>query len=137
MKKPFIIFILALSGMCGFTLSLYFHARSQTDSNDIPVIQTFHTPAIFVKQLEGDPRAGEKIFKEFCASCHANEPIIDIKAPRIGDKKAWQSREKQGMETLLKITANGAGAMPARGGCFECSDDQLRAAIHYILRQNQ
>jgi len=38
------------------------------------------------------------------------------------------------MDTLLKMTIQGVGAMPARGGCFECSDGQLKEAIIYMLK---
>lgn len=136
-QKVWIIFALALSGMCGFALSLYFHARVLPDSQpgEVHTIQTFHSPALFVKQIQGDPHAGEKIFKEFCSACHAKKPLIPIRAPRIGDS-SWQSISKLGMPTLLKITINGAGAMPARGGCFECSDQQLQEAIKYILENS-
>lgn len=134
MKTFLILFILLLSGFIGFLTSLYFH-HHQAQSADTQIIQTFHYPALFVKQLAGDPQAGEKIFKEFCAACHSKQPFIDVHAPKIGDKKVWVSRRKMGMPTLLKITINGVGAMPARGGCFECSDEQLRQTIKYMLSQ--
>lgn len=142
MKRSKIFFyslILFLSGLMGLGLSLFFHQSTPqtplilTPPPDVPITQTTHTPYTFVNQIKGDPDAGRKIFKEFCISCHAQEPIIDIPAPHIGDKKAWQLRRRMGMKTLLKITINGIGAMPARGGCFECSDDQLQKAIEYIL----
>ena len=132
-KKILIIAILLLSGLLGFFLSLYLHQSPQKKSTDIQLIETFHYPALFVKQLSGDPNAGRKIFKEFCSACHSKQPSIDIHAPRIGDKKAWDIRRKMGMDLLLKMTINGVGAMPARGGCFECSDQQLRETIRYIL----
>ena len=131
-QKIIIIFLLLLSGVLGFSVSLYRHADKREDA-EIQQIETFHYPATFVKQLVGDPLAGRKIFQQFCASCHGNPPIIDIKAPRIGDKKAWRIRRQMGMSTLMKITTMGVGAMPARGGCFECSDLQLQEAIQYML----
>lgn len=138
-KQIIVVFILLLSGLSGFVFSLYIHNKHYQSSQalaNIQTIQTFHYPARFVKQLEGDPEAGKKIFNEFCSACHSPQPQIDINAPRIGDKKTWESIQKQGIETLLTITINGAGAMPARGGCFECSDQQLRETIQYILSQS-
>ncbi len=134
--RVLIVIALFLSGALGFSLSLYLHRDNHfvSHSTDVKLMQTFHYPALFVKQLEGDPNAGEKIFKEFCATCHGKPPLIDIKAPRIGDKKIWQALlQAQGMSTLLNMTIKGFGAMPARGGCFECSDEQLRGAIEYMI----
>jgi cytochrome c5 len=131
MKKTLIVFIFAISGLSGFIVSLYLHRQSE----DIRFIETYHYPATFVKQLEGDPEAGKKIFNEFCAACHAENPSIEVNAPLIGDVKRWQAYRKLKMPTLLKLTIQGNGAMPARGGCFECSDQQLEMAIRYILDQ--
>lgn len=137
MNNKLIICIVILSGIVGFITSLYLHRDTvlATANSDVPIIQTFHYPATFVKQLAGDPKAGEKIFTEFCATCHAKQPKIDIHAPHIGDHEAWKMRSKLGMPMLLNITINGVGAMPARGGCFECSDEQLRETIRYMLNQ--
>ena len=137
MKNKLIIYIFILSGILGLITSVLFHqdSSSHKNSSDTQMIETFHYPALFVSQLKGDKNAGEKIFKEFCSTCHAKTPRIDIHAPRIGDTKAWAALKKAGMSTLLNITISGAGAMPARGGCFECSDQQLRETIDYMLNQ--
>lgn len=141
MKNFFVFLIIGLSGLVGFLVSLHFHPQKNMLPNaaqkDVQLIETFHSPVNFVKQLEGDPSAGEKIFHEFCESCHAPVPLIDVHAPRVNDYQAWQFRKKMGVPALLKITINGAAAMPARGGCFECSDAQLQQAIEYILNQSE
>lgn len=136
MKKIIILFVFFLSGLMGLLFSLYIH-RSVPSVDTVPVIETFHSPAIFVKQLQGDPLAGEKIFQAFCGACHADRPLIDIAAPHLHDKKTWNFKRKIGEKALLAITINGAGLMPARGGCFECSDAQLQEAIRYILRESK
>jgi cytochrome c5 len=144
MKKISIISLLILSGIVGFFFSWHQYQRPIpepiTDFGlppDVQLIKTSHSPVTFVSQLKGDPDAGRKIFKEFCASCHSQQPLIDVPAPRIGDKKAWGKLRKIGIDNLLKITTSGVAAMPARGGCFECSDDQLRQAIQYILQESR
>jgi len=128
--SKFIIWI--LSGLLGLLFSLYHYGKFNLVNSSSTTMPTFHYPALFVKQLAGDPQAGRKIFKEFCASCHANQPLIEVGAPRIGDQKTWRRLRQAGMAALLKNTITGVGAMPARGGCFECSDEQLQAAISYI-----
>ncbi|MCC2667069.1 MAG: Cytochrome c5 [Gammaproteobacteria bacterium] len=125
-----IIILLSLSSIAGFSISLYTHRLSDMRFETQP----YHYPIQFVTQLKNDPEAGKKIFKEYCASCHAPVPIIPVNAPKIDDKIAWKIRYKKGISLLLKRTIEGVGAMPARGGCFECSDAQLQAAMYYILQ---
>ncbi len=128
-----IVFIFGLSGLLGFSLSLYVHGKFNGPVH-LARLQEFHFPATLVKQLEKDPKAGEKIFKEYYTSCHGKKPIIPIPAPLIGDKKAWNNADPA---ALLKTTIEGKGAMPARGGCFECSDKQIQQAIQYILNNSK
>lgn len=133
-QQALIIVVFILSGLLGLGLSVYQHNKNSTPAPTIT--RTFHSPVTFVKQLAGDKDAGRKIFLEFCSACHGKEPKIDIPAPRIGDKQIWKALAHIGMPGLLKMTIRGKGAMPARGGCFECSDGQLREAIQYILDQS-
>lgn len=124
-NKIGIVFVFMISGLCGLALSLHHHRILSSTQT--------HNPVALLKQLEGDPLAGEKIFKEFCATCHATNAVINTHAPRIGDKKSWQGLNRIGMPTLLNITKNGVPPMPPRGGCFECSDEQLRLTIQHML----
>ncbi len=133
--KIFIIMLMLVSAVAGFIVSLYFHSQKaqQAAPSIVEQQRTYHYPISFVAQLTDDPHAGEKIFHEFCASCHGKQPLIEVHAPRIGHKKEWEQRRHLNMDTLLLITRNGVGPMPARGGCFECSDEQLKQAIQYIF----
>lgn len=76
---------------------------------------------------------GEQIVQHYCVTCHAEKPIIPLGAPRIGSSIDWKPRIKLGIDTLLMHTDQGINAMPARGGCFECSDKQLLLAIIAML----
>jgi cytochrome c5 len=136
LKQLLIVALLLISGLLGFIISFYNQA-SPVPQEQRHQIQTFHYPATFVKQLAGDKQAGKKIFKEFCASCHAQKPLIDIQAPHIGDHVVWGALKKVGLAQLVQVTVQGAGAMPARGGCFECSDEQLQETIRYILKHSE
>ena len=95
-----------------------------------------HTPEKFLHDIQGKADEGEQIVKQYCSSCHAPKPIIPIGAPCMGDKKAWAPRIKQGMDLLFKHANEGLNAMPARGGCFECTDEQLMRAIEFLLQKN-
>ncbi|MGB1907519.1 MAG: c-type cytochrome, partial [Spongiibacter sp.] len=53
-------------------------------------------------------------------------------APRTGNEQDWAPRLATGMDTLLDHTRNGYNAMPPRGMCINCSDDDFRALINFM-----
>jgi cytochrome c5 len=73
---------------------------------------------------------GEAIYGKACIACHASGAAG---APKLGDKAAWEPRIALGMDALLQTAISGKGAMPPRGTCGACSDDDLKAAIEYML----
>ena len=77
---------------------------------------------------------GEALYKKTCSVCH-DAGVAG--APKFGDKAAWEPRIAQGMDTLLHTAINGKGAMPPRGTCADCSDDDLKAAIEYMVSHSQ
>jgi len=101
----------------------------------LTVFSAQHHPQEFLDSIQGDPDKGEKIYAHFCVNCHAETPVIPVGAPRLGVESDWKARlDKAGSaEKLLKNIDAGLGAMPPRGGCFECTDEELKAAILYML----
>lgn len=93
----------------------------------------FHHPQAFLQSIKDKSSMGKKIYQQFCSTCHAKQPMISLGAPRIGVKKEWQGRMKRSVAKMVKRIDPGLNAMPPRGGCFECSDEQLAAAIRYML----
>ena len=96
----------------------------------------YHNPESFVQAVKNDPLAGKKIYDQFCATCHALHPAIEVGAPHKGIKSDWMPRLKKGIDGLLVVTILGINQMPPRGGCFECSDPLLRATILYMIPNN-
>jgi len=78
--------------------------------------------------------SGQAIYDQFCFACHATGVGG---APLFGDLDQWQPRIDKGMDALIATTLNGLNAMPPRGTCMNCSDDELRAAVDYMLEQAQ
>jgi len=73
----------------------------------------------------------ESNFNKSCATCH-NAGVAG--APKFGDVAAWAPRLEKGMDTLYSSTINGLPpAMPQKGMCFSCSDDDLRALVDYMV----
>ena len=92
-----------------------------------------HHPEQFLKDIRGKKDEGEQIVAHFCSNCHAQKPLIPLGAPREGIDEDWKPRVAKGLKSLLKNTSEGINAMPPRGGCFECEDEQLMLAIKAML----
>jgi cytochrome c5 len=76
------------------------------------------------------PRTGEAVYTDSCAACHTTGVMS---APKLGDKAAWSERINQGLPTLLQHASEGFQAMPAKGGCATCSDEEIQAAVQYLM----
>jgi cytochrome c oxidase cbb3-type subunit 3 len=74
-------------------------------------------------------RSGKELYAK-CQGCH-NVGVGG--APKYGDKAAWAPRIKRGMDDLLKVAKAGKGMMPPKGTCMDCTDDELRAVIQYMM----
>lgn len=78
------------------------------------------------------PRSGTDIYNAVCMACHATGAAG---APKVGDKAAWTPRFAQGVDTLDSHAINGIRAMPPKGTCADCSDDEMKAAVAYMLNE--
>jgi cytochrome c5 len=105
-------------------------------SRVLSVSAASHQPGEFLDKIRGTKDEGEQIVQHFCSSCHAKKPLIELGAPKIHQMSDWKPRLAQGLDNLLRHTEEGYGAMPARGGCFECSDEQLKLAVQALLPQS-
>ena len=78
------------------------------------------------------PKSGEQIVQQVCGACHTTGAAG---APKLGDKAAWAPRVAQGKDALYKSALNGKNVMPARGGNPGLSDDEVKAAVDYLIAQ--
>jgi cytochrome c5 len=76
----------------------------------------------------GGARTADDIIAKHCGACHT--PGI-LGAPKIGDTAAWKERadHQGGLDGILAKAISGINAMPPKGTCADCSDDELREAI--------
>ncbi|KUJ82944.1 cytochrome c5 family protein [Microbulbifer flavimaris] len=82
----------------------------------------------------GGPRSGEEVYNGACGTCHAAGVAG---APKFADAAAWSPRIAKGMETLYSNAINGINAMPAKGLCADCSDEEIQAAVDYMVESAQ
>ena len=77
---------------------------------------------------------GKSVFNKTCALCHAAGVAG---APKPGDKADWEPRIAQGKDTLYKHAMEGftgaKGMMPPRGGAPTLTDDEMKAAVDYMV----
>ena len=76
----------------------------------------------------------EGIYNTKCMACH-NTGVAG--APKLGDKEAWAPRIATGKDAMLAVAITGKNAMPPKGTCMECSDDDLAAVIDYMVSKSQ
>ena len=79
-------------------------------------------------QVIADPALEQKYTKT-CAICHAAGVAG---APKTGDPVEWEARLAKGDEALLKSMNEGLNAMPPKGMCMDCTDQQFLDLIKYM-----
>lgn len=79
-------------------------------------------------------RSGEEVYAAACRACHDSGAAG---APVMGNTGDWADRLQQDMETLYDHSINGFGAMPAKGGCSGCSDEEVRNATDYMIAESE
>lgn len=67
-----------------------------------------------------------------CFACHSSGAAG---APVVGDQEAWSERLEKGMDGVMANVINGVNAMPAKGMCMTCSNDNLRVLVDYMVSQ--
>ena len=77
--------------------------------------------------------------QKYMASCFACHSTGAAGAPKVGDGMAveWEPRLEKGLEAVVANTVNGLNTMPAKGLCFDCTDDDLRAIVQYMIETSQ
>lgn len=81
---------------------------------------------------------GKEVYDTACFVCHTPGAAG---APKFGDAGAWAPRVAKGMDTLYEHAINGfmgeAGLMPPKGGRVDLSDDDVNAAVDYMVAESQ
>lgn len=75
---------------------------------------------------------GKTVYGQTCVACHGTGLAG---APKLGDKSAWGPRVVGGKPALVASVIKGKGAMPPKAGNASLSDDDIRAAVDYMVDQ--
>ncbi|AHF65327.1 MULTISPECIES: c-type cytochrome [Pseudomonas] len=76
----------------------------------------------------GSAKSPDDVIAKHCTACHS---VGLLNAPKIGDTPAWEERAKKegGLDGLLAKAITGLNAMPPKGTCGDCTDEDLKGAI--------
>lgn len=89
-------------------------------------------------QASDGPVDGTEVYNTACQACHT---AGIAGAPKLGAADAWEPRIAQGLELLIEHAIKGyqgeAGVMPAKGGNASLSDEQVAAAVEYMVSESQ
>ncbi|MGE0485162.1 MAG: cytochrome c5 family protein [Gammaproteobacteria bacterium] len=95
-------------------------------------------PATEATTASADSGRGKEVYDAACFVCHTPGAAG---APKFGDAAAWVSRIEKGKDTLYHSAINGfmgsAGMMPPKGGRPDFSDDDVKAAVDYMVANGQ
>jgi len=85
-----------------------------------------------------DLSVGERTYKQACGMCHQ---LGIAGAPKFADAAQWEPRLAKGLETLITHSIEGfqgeAGVMPPKGGNLSLADEDVKAAVAYMVANVQ
>lgn len=96
------------------------------------------TPALaqtFPEFPDARLKTGRSVWLGTCEACHANDIAG---APLVSDRAAWAQRLAKGTPILYQsalggLTGEKGTQMPARGGNAKLSDEEVKAAVDYMI----
>ena len=73
--------------------------------------------------------------QKYMASCFACHSTGAAGAPKVGAGMSaeWEPRLEKGLDAVVQNAINGINTMPAKGLCFDCTDEDLRAIVEYMI----
>lgn len=130
--------------LSGLLLTLALGACGKKDPTEAAAPAATAPAAVTTAAVPSAPAApaaenplGKSVFGKTCAMCHAAGVAG---APKPGDKADWGPRIAQGRDTLYKHALEGftgsKGMMPARGGGASLSDEEVKAAVDFMVGQS-
>lgn len=87
-------------------------------------------PTISNEELITANKLGKEVYDKVCMSCHTTGLA---EAPKISDKASWTDRIAKGEAVLINNAIHGINVMPPRGGRSYLSDEEVKAAVQYMV----
>lgn len=131
------LMIIAWLAVMVFISVMFFSSSSDdsvevaTDSAALERIQPVGEVSVesAVASTSDTERSNEELYAR-CQGCHGTGAMG---APKFGSLADWAPRIERGIDDVLQVAIAGTGAMPPKGGCSDCSDNELKSVIQYMM----
>ncbi len=105
----------------------------EQEQMEAPTVETVAEP-----EPVATVQSGPQVYNTACNFCHGTGAAG---SPIVGDTDAWTARIAQGNDVLYQHAIEGfageAGVMPAKGGQMGLSDEEVIAAVDYMIEESQ
>ena len=81
-----------------------------------------------------DEQPARALYDSVCRACHSPENVM-VSSPKAGDRVEWARRLRKGFEEVTRNAIDGFGAMPPKGGCAQCTPEQIQRAIEFMAAE--
>ncbi len=96
-----------------------------------PISEKKEKPA--KKEVAGIKNVAKDTYESSCAVCHGTDAMG---APVFGDKKAWATVLKKGLDKVYENGIHGINGMPPKGGTL-LEDAAFKSVVDYIISQSK
>ena len=115
-----VIQMLRLSRKIVYVLIAWMYVFSSSNANEIDLAQLSE---------------GFNAQQKYMASCFACHSTGAAGAPKVGAGMSaeWEPRLEKGLDAVVQNAINGINTMPSKGLCFDCTYEDLRAIVEYMI----
>lgn len=91
-------------------------------------------PPASARQVSTSIAVGEQVYRQSCATCHDGGTLG---APVLGNEAQWRPLLNRDFNVLLTNSLRGINNMPPKGGCSECTNSEIIAAVKFMAQRSQ
>lgn len=91
-------------------------------------------PPASARQVSTSIAVGEQVYRQSCATCHDGGTLG---APVLGNEAQWKPLLSRDFDVLLGNALGGINNMPPKGGCSECTNSEIIAAVKFMAQRSQ
>ena len=101
----------------------------------IPVaVTSIVLAAGLIGDASADDQPGRSLYESVCSACHSPQNVM-VSSPKAGDRLEWARRLRKGFDEVTRNAIDGVGAMPPKGGCAQCTPEEIRRAIEFMAAE--